>query len=72
MHRAKEVLKGSWSFWIKLPHTERLPLTWQGPADSHYLNDVHKTDALLGKASDATLQSLHFIDGSPVQSLIDP
>ena len=37
-----------------------------------YLNDVYKTDALLGKASSATLQSLHFIDGSRVQSLIDP
>ena len=29
---AEEVLEGSWSFWIKLPHTER-PLSVSKPAD---------------------------------------
>ena len=72
MRSTEEVLKSPPPFWIELPHTERPPLTRQDPADQHYLNDVHKIDALLGKALDATLQSLHFIDGSLVQSLIDP
>ena len=30
---AKEVLEGPWSFRIKLPHTERPMLAWQGSAD---------------------------------------
>ena len=30
---AKELLEGSWSFRIKLPHTERPTLAWQGSAD---------------------------------------
>ena len=30
---AEEVLEGSWSFRIKLPHAERPTLTWQGSAD---------------------------------------
>ena len=25
---AEEVLEGSWSFWIELPHTERPTLAW--------------------------------------------
>ena len=33
VRRAEEVLKSPPPFWIKLPHTERPPLTWQGPAD---------------------------------------
>ena len=30
---AEEVLKGPWSFWIKLPHAERPTLAWQGSTD---------------------------------------
>ena len=33
VHSAEEVLKSPPPFWIKLPHMERPPLTWQGPAD---------------------------------------
>ena len=33
MRSAEEVLEGSWSFRIKLPHAERRTLTWQGSAD---------------------------------------
>ena len=28
VHSAEEVLEGSWSFWIELPHTERPTLAW--------------------------------------------
>ncbi len=30
---AEEVLEGSWSFQIELPHTKRPTLAWQGSAD---------------------------------------
>ena len=72
MRSAEEVLKIPRPFWVKLPHAARPPLAQKNPTDQHYLNNVNKIDALLGKASDATLQSLHFINGSPVQPLIDP
>ena len=55
LHRAEEVMKGLWSFRIKLPHTERPSLAQQGPADQHYLNHIDKTDVLLKEAPDAAL-----------------
>ena len=55
MCSAEEVLKSPQPFWAKLPHAARPPLARQSPADQHYLNNVNKIDALLGKASDATL-----------------
>ena len=33
VRNAEEVLEGSWSFWIKLPHEERPTLAWQSSAD---------------------------------------
>ena len=72
MRSAEEVLKSPPSFWVEFPHTERLPLTWQGPADQHYLDNVHNINVPLNKASDATLQSLHLTNGSTVQSIVDP
>ena len=52
---AEELLKGLWSFWIKLPHIERPSLARQNRADQHYLNHVNKTDVLLKEAPDAAL-----------------
>ena len=33
VHSDEEVVEGSWSFWIKLPHAERPTLAWQRSAD---------------------------------------
>ena len=33
VRNTEEVLEGPWSFQIKLPHTERPTLAWQGSAD---------------------------------------
>ena len=52
---AEEVLEGPWSFRLKLPHTERLSLARQGPADQHYWNHIDKIDVLLQEAPDAAL-----------------
>ena len=33
VRNAEEVLEGSWSFWIELPHTERPSLAREDPVD---------------------------------------
>ena len=33
VRNAEEVLEGSWSFWIELPHTDRPSLAREDPAD---------------------------------------
>ena len=55
VRRGEEVLEGSWSFRIKLPHTERPSLARQGPADQHYLIQVDEIDVLLKEGLDAAL-----------------
>ena len=62
VRNAEEVLEGSWSFWIELPHTKRPTLAWKDSANQHYLNHVDKIDILLQEGSDAALKSLHFIN----------
>ena len=52
---AEEVLEGSWSLWIELPHAKRPMLAWQGSVDYHYLNHVDKIDVSLKEGSDAAL-----------------
>ena len=55
VRNAEEVLEGSWSFWIKLPHAVKPALAWQDSANKHHLNHVDKVDVSLKEGSYAAL-----------------